>query len=140
MIEKTLVLVKPDGVNRRLVGEVIRRIENKGLKPVCLRMMHLNEKTAEAHYSVHKGKDFYDRLIKFITASPIVAMVIEGENAIELCRKLAGATSFHDALPGTIRGDYACTTAENVVHTSDSLESAEREISIFFRPEQILKY
>jgi nucleoside-diphosphate kinase len=130
--ERTLILIKPDAVQRAMVGEVIARIERKGLRLVALELRTIAPQTAELHYAEHEGKPFYTSLVEFITGGPLVAMVAEGPRAIEAFRSLAGATDPVKALPGTIRGDYALEVGENMVHGSDSPESAEREIKIFF--------
>ena len=140
MRQRTLVLLKPDAINRRLAGEIISRFEKKGLKIVAMKMLWLSREMAEKHYEVHRGKPFYDSLIDYITAAPIVAMVLEGDNAIEVVRRMMGKTNGQEADPGTIRGDYAMSVQNNLVHGSDSPESAEREISLFFKPEEILEY
>ena len=132
MSERSLVLVKPDGVKRGLIGEVLKRIETKGWKIVALELRKLDEKTAAAHYAEHDGKPFFKDLISFITSSPLLAVVIEGPNAIAGWRQMMGATNPANALPGTIRGDYATETQNNVTHGSDSPESAAREIALFF--------
>ncbi|MDQ3460457.1 MAG: nucleoside-diphosphate kinase [Deinococcota bacterium] len=136
--ERTYAMVKPDGVKRGLVGEVVGRLENKGFKIVAMKLMHIPRETAERHYGEHRGKPFFEGLVSFITSGPVVAMVVEGENAILEWRKMMGATNPKDALPGTIRGDFASTIDENVAHGSDAPETAEREIGIFFRPEELL--
>ena len=130
--ERTLVLIKPDGVSRGLVGEVIARIERRGLEIAAMQFRVIGREAAEAHYAEHAGKDFYPSLIEFITGGPLVALVAEGPRAIEAFRSLAGATDPLRAAPGTIRGDYALAVQHNIVHGSDSQESAEREIKIFF--------
>jgi nucleoside-diphosphate kinase len=130
--ERTLVLVKPDGVRRGLVGDVIARIERKGMTIVAMNMRTLPRDTAESHYDEHRAKPFFGELVEFITGGPLVAMVVEGPRAVEAFRALAGATDPVKAAPGTIRGDHALEIQENVVHGSDSLESAEREIKLFF--------
>ncbi len=140
MKERTLVLLKPDAVNRRLVGEILTRFEKKGLKIVAMKMLWLTKEKAEEHYAVHKGKSFYDSLIKYITSSPIIAMVLEGESAIKVVRKIMGVTDAVEAAPGTIRGDFALSIQNNLVHGSDSAESAEREIPIFFDNSEIYEY
>jgi nucleoside-diphosphate kinase len=140
MRQRTLVLLKPDAVNRRLIGEIIQRFEKKGLKIVAMKMLWLSKEMAEKHYEVHKGKPFYESLIDYITAAPIVAMVLEGDNAIEVVRKMMGKTNGQEAEPGTIRGDYAMSVQNNLVHGSDSPESAQREISLFFKDDEILEY
>ncbi len=137
---RTLVLIKPDGVVRSKVGAIISRFEDKGLKVVALKLMMLDRTSAEKHYAVHKGKPFYDSLLKYITSSPIVAMVIEGNNCIEIVRKLMGATNGAKAEPGTIRGDFAVGIDFNLIHGSDSEESARYEIPIFFEDKEILAF
>ncbi len=132
MSERTLVLIKPDGVRRGLVGEVIGRLERRGLQIVAMDLRTLDRETAYLHYGEHEGKPFFDPLIEFITSGPLVAMVVEGNGAIQAFRALAGPTDPLAAAPGTIRGDHALLVKENVVHGSDSPESAEREIKIFF--------
>jgi nucleoside-diphosphate kinase len=126
------VLCKPDAVERNLVGEVIRRLERKGLTLVALEMRRLDEATAKQHYAEHEGKPFFGDLVSFITRSPLVAMVIEGPEAWKVVRTLMGATNPRDAAPGTIRGDLAIELTENLVHGSDGPESADREIALFF--------
>ena len=132
MSERSLVLVKPDGVKRGLVGEVLKRIETKGWKIIALELRKLDEKTAANHYAEHDGKPFFKDLVSFITSAPLVAVVIEGPNAIAGWRQMMGATNPANALPGTIRGDFATETQNNVTHGSDSIESAAREIALFF--------
>ncbi|MBV7281823.1 MULTISPECIES: nucleoside-diphosphate kinase [Corynebacterium] len=133
MTERTLILIKPDGVNRGLVGEIIARIERKGLKFAALDLRVADKETAEKHYAEHSDKPFFGELVDFITSAPLIAGVVEGPRAIEAWRQLAGGTDpVSKAAPGSIRGDYALEVAENVVHGSDSPESAEREISIWF--------
>jgi nucleoside-diphosphate kinase len=132
MAQRTLILVKPDGVQRNIIGEVISRIESKGLKLVALELRAIDADTAHAHYAEHAEKSFFGELVDFITSGPLVALVAEGERAIEAFRALAGATDPVKAAPGTIRGDYALQVSQNIVHGSDSPESAEREIKIFF--------
>jgi nucleoside-diphosphate kinase len=130
--ERTLVLIKPDGVRRGLAGEVLSRIERKGLRIVAMDMRVVGRDLAETHYAEHAGKPFYGSLVEFITSGPLVALVVEGPRAIEAFRALAGATDPVKATPGTIRGDYALEVQDNIVHGSDSPDSAEREIKIFF--------
>lgn len=132
MPERTLILVKPDGVRRNLVGEVISRIERKGLRLIAVDLRTIDSTAAETHYAEHNGKPFFPGLVEFITGGPLVAIVAEGERAIESFRALAGATDPVKALPGTIRGDFALEVGENIVHGSDSPDSAAREIKIFF--------
>jgi nucleoside-diphosphate kinase len=130
--ERTLVLIKPDGVSRGLIGDVVSRIERKGLRIVAMELRTLDRETAVAHYAEHLGKPFFDSLAEFITSAPLVAMVVEGPRAIETVRTLAGATDPVNAAPGTIRGDYGLEVQQNIVHGSDSRDSADREIKIFF--------
>jgi nucleoside-diphosphate kinase len=132
LIERSLVLVKPDGVARGLIGEVVKRIETKGFKIVAMQLRLLDEATAKAHYAEHQDKPFFASLVSFITSSPLLAMVIEGESAISTWRNMMGATNPANAQPGTIRGDLATETQNNVTHGSDSVESAAREIALFF--------
>jgi nucleoside-diphosphate kinase len=130
--ERTLILVKPDAVRRNLIGDVISRIERKGLTVIAMDLRTIHRETAQAHYAEHAGKSFFADVVNFITSGPVVALVAEGERAIEAFRALAGATDPVKALPGTIRGDYALEVGENIVHGSDSPEAADREIKIFF--------
>lgn len=130
--ERTFVAVKPDGVQRGLIGEVVKRFESKGFKVIGLKMLQVTDKQAKAHYAEHEGKPFYPRLIKYIQSGPIVAMVIQGYNAVAGVRHLMGATDPNKAEVGTIRADYAQVMEYNIVHGSDSVESAEREIAIYF--------
>jgi nucleoside-diphosphate kinase len=130
--ERTLVLVKPDAVRRGLVGETLRRLENKGLTLLAMDLRTIDKATAEAHYAEHRDRDFYPPLIEFITGGPSVALVAEGERAVEAVRSLCGATDGIKALPGTLRGDFSSSNRENLIHASDSATSAEREISLFF--------
>lgn len=138
--EKTYVMVKPDGVQRGLVGEIISRFENKGLRLAGLKMMQVSKETASEHYGEHKERPFFGELVDFITSSPVVAMVWEGDNAISLCRTMMGATKAEEAAPGTIRGDFAQYTGMNLVHGSDGIESAQREIGIFFNESELVDY
>jgi nucleoside-diphosphate kinase len=131
-MEQTLILVKGDGVSRRLVGEIIRRIEAKTLDIRALKMMDVSRELAEQHYAEHVEKPFFEELVEFITSTPVVAMRVEGENAIKVMRNLVGATNPAEAAPGTIRGDLALSLPDNLVHGSDSPESAERELKLFF--------
>jgi nucleoside-diphosphate kinase len=130
--ERTLVLVKPDGVRRGLTGEVIKRIEAKGYVIQKLKMLTIDESFAKEHYAEHVEKPFFDELVTFITSGPIVAMIVEGTDAVAGMRQLMGATNPVDAEPGSIRGDYASEITQNIVHGSDSLESAKRELDLFF--------
>ena len=139
-MEKTLVLLKPDAVQRALVGEIISRIESKGLKVAGMKLILVNNELARKHYSEHVDKPFYAGLEKFITSSPLVAMVIQGESAISVVRELMGPTDPKSAAPGTIRGDFGMTIGMNLIHGSDSVESAERELGIFFDSAEIIEY
>ena len=139
-MERTLVLLKPDAVQRRLVGRIISRFEDKGLKIVGMKLMKVTRQLAERHYEEHREKPFFSELVSFITSSPIVAMVVEGPGAIEEVRKLMGKTNPRDAAPGTIRGDFGLSITMNLVHGSDSPASAAREIPIFFAEGEILEY
>jgi len=139
-VERTLVLLKPDAVQRRLVGRIISRFEDKGLKIVGMKLMQVTQELAERHYAEHREKPFFSELVSFITSSPIVAMVVEGPGAISEVRRLMGKTDPREAAPGTIRGDYGLSITQNLVHGSDSPESAAREIPIFFSEEEIFDY
>lgn len=140
MEEQSLVLLKPDCLQRGITGEIISRFERKGLKFVAMKMLLVTREKAEKHYEEHRDKPFFKDLVNFITSSPVVALVVESEEAIRLTRKLAGATKVEDAAPGTIRGDYVIHTSSNIVHTSDSPDSAQREIANFFNPEELICY
>jgi nucleoside-diphosphate kinase len=139
-MEQTLVLVKPDGVQRGLVGEVISRLERRGLKLVAMKLMQVEEALARRHYGEHVERPFFRGLVNFITSGPLVAMVWEAENAVSLVRQTMGATDPVNSAPGTIRGDFGVNIGRNIVHGSDGLESAHREIGLFFQPEEILGY
>ena len=131
-MDRTLILVKPDAFARHLTGEIIARFERKGLQLAALRMMTIDEELAREHYAEHEGRDFFDALVTFITSGPLVAMVLEGPRAVQAARQVVGATDGIAAAPGSIRGDYALEIGQNLVHGSDSEESATREIGIFF--------
>ncbi len=139
-MQRTFLMIKPDGVARGLIGEVISRIERKGLKIVAMKMLQVNRALAEEHYAEHKGKDFYQNLIDYITSSPSVAMVVEGKDAVSVVRAMIGKTNPKEAALGTIRGDLALEIGRNVVHAADSEESAKREISLYFTEDEILSY
>jgi nucleoside-diphosphate kinase len=139
-VERTLIIIKPGAVARGLVGEVLSRLEKKGLKIVGLKMLKMSRGKAEELYSVHKGKHFYEELINYITSAPVVAGVVEGDDAIQVVRKVIGPTNPKEAPPGTIRGDFGISITQNVIHASDSKESAEREIKIFFEEEELCSY
>lgn len=134
-VERTLIILKPDAVKRKLCGEIIRRIENKGLDIVAMKKTTIPVATAEKHYAEHAGKGFFKDLVSFMTGSPVVLMVVQGDEAIGVMRTLIGKTKFTEAQPGTIRGDYAYSFTENLVHGSDSPDSAKREVEIFFGDE-----
>ncbi len=139
-MERTLIILKPDAVQRRLVGQIVSRFENKGLKVAGMRLMQISQELGERHYAEHKGKPFYPGLLKFMTSGPVVVMVIEGPEAIDICRKLMGTTFGMDAEPGTIRGDFSCTKTFNLVHGSDSPETAAFEIPLYFKDEDLVEY
>ncbi len=139
-IEKTFVMLKPSTVARAMIGKAIERIEDKGLKIIAMKLALVTREEAAQLYFVHKGKPFYEELVRFITSGPIVAMVIEGDEAVKVARKLIGATNAKDADPGTIRGDLALSNQKNAVHASDSEENAKIELSVFFSPDEILHY
>ena len=139
-MQRTLVLVKPDAVQRGLVGEVVSRLERRGLRFVAMKLMVVSDALAAQHYAEHEGKPFYEGLVRFITSAPVIAAVVEGENAVELVRATMGATDPRDSDAGTIRGDLAVSIGQNLVHGSDSQESADREIKLFFSPDEIVDY
>lgn len=133
-------MLKPGVVNRRLVGEVIERLEKKGIKLVGLKMMHVSKDLACRHYAEHEGKPFYNDLVDYITSGPVIAMVLQCDDCVTLVRKLVGSTKPSEAQPGTIRGDYCSHTSHNIIHASDSDESAEREIALWFKDEEIFDW
>jgi len=139
-VERTLVLVKPDAVRRRLIGEIVSRIERKGLKIVAMKMVRVDRKRAEKHYAVHEGKRFYESLLDFITGGPVVALAVEGEGAIGVMRNLMGPTFGFEAPPGTIRGDYCLSRQANLVHGSDGADTAAYELPIWFDEDEMLSY
>lgn len=139
-MSRTLVLLKPDAVQRALVGDLIARLERRGLKIVGMKLVQVSNELAHRHYGEHESKPFFPKLVHFITSAPIVAMVLEGEDAVQLVRATMGQTSPGDSTPGSIRGDYGMTIGMNLVHGSDSDESAQREIDLFFSPGEILSY
>jgi nucleoside-diphosphate kinase len=139
-VERTLIIVKPEGVQRGLIGQVVSRFEAKGFKLVGLKLIRITAELAARHYAEHQGKPFYDGLIKHITSSPVVVGVLEGPNVISVTRALMGPTKPWDAPAGTIRGDYAVSMGLNIIHGSDSADSATREIDIFFTPAEVLDY
>lgn len=139
-MESTFVLVKPDGVQRGLIGEIISRLEKRGLKLFAAKFLLVSPEFAEKHYAAHKGKDFFPGLIRYITSAPVMAMVWNGENAVEAVRQTMGSTRPYEAAPGTIRHDFALVVGRNLTHASDSLESAETEIALWFTPEELVKW
>lgn len=139
-VERTLVLVKPDGVRRGLVGEIVGRLERKGLKLVAARLLKVAAETAQKHYAEHQGKPFYPALISHITSAPVVALAVEGRSAIAVTRLLTGATNPQAAAPGTVRGDLALAVTPNLIHASDSPESAARELALYFAPDDFVAY
>ena len=139
-VQRTLLLVKPDGVQRLLVGRVLTRFEERGLKLVGLKLVLTDRALAEEHYAVHREKPFFAGLVEFITSGPLVAAALEGPNAIAIVRAMNGATRPHEAAPGSIRGDFAVETAQNLVHASDSPETASAEMALWFEPAELLDY
>ena len=139
-MERTFVMVKPDGVQRGLIGEIIGRLERRGIKLVALKLMQISSQLAAEHYQEHMGKPFFDRLIDFITSGPVAAMVLEGENVVAMVRTMMGVTDPQGAAPGTIRGDYGVSIDKNIIHGSDSPLSATREIDLFFSSEETIDY
>ena len=140
MTERTLVLVKPDGVQRLLTGRIISRFEERGLKIVGLKLVAVDRSLAERHYDIHRERPFFASLVAFITSSPLVAMVLEGPNAISVVRMIVGATRPHEAAPGTIRGDFGLETAQNLVHASDGPDTARIEIALWFDDDELAEY
>jgi nucleoside-diphosphate kinase len=139
-MEKSLVLIKPDAVQRGLAGKIIDRIERRGLRIAAMKMLRMDKELASRHYGIHKDKPFFNSLVGFITSGPIVAIVFEGPQAVEVIRQTMGSTNSAKAAAGTIRGDFGVDLQQNLVHGSDSLENAAKEIDIFFKPEEILEY
>ncbi len=139
-MEQTLVILKPDCIQRRLLGRVIQRFEDKGLTIVAMKLMQMSNELAERQYALHKGKSFYPFLTKYVTSGPVVVMVVRGNQAVNVCRRLMGNTFGFDAEPGTVRGDFGLSTTFNLVHGSDSPETAETEIALYFEPHEILSY
>lgn len=139
-LERTLVLVKPDGVQRGLIGEIIARLERRGLKLVAAKFMQVSRELAEQHYAVHQGKPFYEGLIAYITSAPVMAMVWEGPNAVAAVRQTMGATRPTEAAPGTIRHDFGLEIGRNLTHASDSPENGEKEVALWFTPEEIVSW
>jgi nucleoside-diphosphate kinase len=140
MPERTLIIIKPDGVQRRLTGRIIARFEQKGFKLIAAKVIQITEDLARKHYAVHKGKPFFEGVVKYLASSPVLVTVWQGEGVIETTRKMIGATFGYQAEPGTIRGDFSCSRGYNLVHGADSPASAEYEIALYFKPEEILNY
>jgi len=140
IVERTLVLVKPDGVQRGLIGEVVSRLERRGLRLVAAKFMSVSRELAETHYAIHKGKPFYDGLIAYITSAPMMAMVWEGPNAVAAVRQMMGATSPTEAAPGSLRHDFALEVGRNLTHASDNIETGEREVALWFKPEELVEW
>ncbi|MCU5745483.1 nucleoside-diphosphate kinase [Staphylococcus sp. SQ8-PEA] len=139
-MERTFLMLKPDAVQRNLIGEIVSRIERKGLKLVGAKLLSVPRSLAETHYSEHQGKPFYEGLVSFITSAPVFAMVVEGEDAVNVSRHIIGETNPSEAAPGTIRGDFGLTIGRNIIHGSDSSESADKEINLWFKPEELSDY
>jgi nucleoside-diphosphate kinase len=139
-MERSLVLIKPDAIQRALAGQIISRLERKGLKIVAMKMLHMDKNLARRHYAIHEGKVFFDDLVGFITSSPLIAIVFQGENAVQIIRQMMGETDPAKASSGTIRGDFGIDIGHNLVHGSDSLENASKEIDLFFSAEEIFDY
>ena len=139
-MERTFVMLKPGAIQRGLVGDIISRFENRGLKIIAMKMMHISNGLAEKHYAEHKGKQFYEELVRYITSGPVVVMVLEGKSAIPVVRTMTGKTDPLESAPGTIRGDYGLSIGKNIVHGSDSATSAKREIDLFFEEEDFVAY
>ncbi len=140
MVERTLIIIKPDGVQRHMMGEIISRFERKGFKLVAAKFMQISEATARKHYAVHEGKPFFDGVVKYLASCPVMVMVWQADGIIEMSRKMMGATFGYDAEPGTIRGDFGCSKGYNLIHGSDSVESAEYEIPLYFSQDELIDY
>ena len=139
-MERSLVLIKPDAIQRGLAGEIISRLERKGLKIVAMKLLHVDRNLAQRHYAIHRGKAFFDDLVNFITSSPLIAIVFQGKNAVAIIRQMMGETDPAKASSGTIRGDFGIDITHNLVHGSDSLENAAKEIDLFFSADEIVDY
>ncbi len=139
-MERTLIIIKPDGVQRGLIGPIITRLEQRGLKIVAIKMIQMDEPLARQHYAIHEGKPFFEPLVAYITSGPVVLMVIEGEGVVHLVRQTVGATDPAKAAAGTIRGDFGITIGRNLIHASDSPENGEQEVALFFSEEELLSY
>jgi len=138
-MERSLIILKPDAVQRGLIGPILTRIEQRGLRIVGMKLMQIDESLARRHYAIHEGKAFFDNLITYITSGPVVVLVVTGRNVIEIVRSMVGATNPVKAAPGTIRGDFALEIGRNLIHASDSPENGEMEVSLFFRPEELVE-
>jgi nucleoside-diphosphate kinase len=138
-MERSLIILKPDAVQRGLIGPILTRIEQRGLRIVGMKLMQIDESLARRHYAIHEGKAFFDSLITYITSGPVVVLVVTGKNIIEIVRSMVGATNPVKAAPGTIRGDFALEIGRNLIHASDSPENGEMEVSLFFRPEELVE-
>ena len=139
-MERTLVLVKPDGVVRGLIGEVISRLEHRGLRLVAAKFIQVSQELAETHYAIHKGKPFFDGLIQYITSAPVMAMIWEGPNAVAAVRQTMGSTRPTEAAPGSLRHDYALDIGRNLTHASDSVENGEKEVALWFKPDELISW
>ena len=139
-MEQTLVILKPNAVQRELIGQLISKFERRGMKITAMKLTRISKETAEQHYKEHRGKDFYEDLISFITSGPSVIMVLESMDAVDIVRSMVGATNPAEAVPGSIRGDYATSPGHNMIHASDSTESAAREVELFFKTEELQEY
>ena len=140
MTERTLIIIKPDAVHRHMIGEIISRFENKGFKIVAAKFIHISEELAGKHYAVHEGKPFFGGVVKYLASTPVMVMVLQAEGVIQMARKMMGATFGYNAEPGTIRGDFSCSRGYNLIHGSDSPESAKYEIGLYFKPKEITEY
>lgn len=138
-MERSLIILKPDAVQRGLIGPILTRIEQRGLRIVGMKLMQIDESLARRHYAIHEGKAFFDSLITYITSGPVVVLVVTGKNIIEIVRSMVGATNPVKAVPGTIRGDFALEIGRNLIHASDSPENGEMEVNLFFRPEELVE-
>ncbi len=139
-MERTLIILKPDAVQRRLVGRILQRFEDKGIAVAAMKLMRITRDLAERHYAPHKGKPFYPGLINYVTSGPVVVLVLQGDRCIEISRTMMGRTFGYEAAPGTIRGDFGASRSFNLIHGSDSPESAKTEIALYFKPEELLDY
>ena len=139
-MERTLIILKPDAVQRGLIGPILTRLEQRGLKIVAMKMMQIDQALARRHYAIHEGKPFFEPLVAYITRSPVVVLVIEGDNVVQMVRQTVGATDPAKAAPGTIRGDYGITIGRNLIHASDSVETGVQEVALFFQEEELLSW